>query len=253
MLHFFILLLVITPLFKLFVAWSSPGLLKDLEGKKGRRMLERHFGRAQRDPLVDAIGQKLVADTEHEVRFFVLDGPLINAVSLPHGEIFIWRGLLGQTRHDPNMLSAVLAHEVGHLVKQHYLQRVGRVALAQFAIGIIARPFLGVLSRNILYTIIDRGFSRAQEREADDAALQLMWDAGYEPGGLVALLDHLGALGASSGMLGTHPSPRERSDRLRRRISRMGWQTEIPEVSDGRKIVPFPLHRRLSDQGQDGG
>ena len=47
------------------------------------------------DPMVTEIGHRLLKGTKMEARFFIIDGPMVNAVTLPDGDILVWRGLLG--------------------------------------------------------------------------------------------------------------------------------------------------------------
>ena len=59
-------------------------------------------------------------------------------------------------------------------------------------------------------------FSRADEREADQYAVQLMSQTGYNPEGLARLLERLMRAGAGGGgFFSSHPNPEERVRNVR--------------------------------------
>ena len=94
-------------------------------------------------------------------------------------------------REHPDRLAGVLAHELGHLKREHYLGRVYWLALLQFAFGFLARPFVMVFMRQVVFKILAFGFSRVFEHQADDTAVDLMVAADYDPNGLAMLFDDL--------------------------------------------------------------
>jgi len=237
MLHLLLLLLLVPPLFRLAVAFFNPKSLKSAESRSVRAMLEGHFGRPTTDPLVSEIGHKLMEGARLKARFFIIEGPMLNAVTLPDGDILLWRGLLGRVREHPDRLAGVLAHELGHLKREHYIGRIYWLALLQFVFGIFARPFVFFFMRQIVYRILAYGFSRVSEHQADDTAVDLMLQAGFDPNGLASLFDDLARVTEPMGMLGTHPDPRNRADRVRQKIARLGLTSELPSK---RKILDFP-------------
>ena len=170
---------------------------------------------------------------------------MINAVTLPDGDILIWRGLLGRVREHPDRLAGVLAHELGHLQREHYIGRIYWLALLQFAFGFFARPFVTVFMRPMVSKILAFGFSRVMEHQADDSAVDLMINAGFDPNGLAALFDELSLIVEPMGMLGTHPDPRNRAARVRTKIKKRG----VPlEESFFRNVLQFPT----SEQADEG-
>src|SRR5882757_10787589 len=55
-------------------------------------------------------------------RVTVLNSPVVNAFSLPSGDIFVTRGLLALAE-DTSEIAAVMAHEIGHITARHAAQR----------------------------------------------------------------------------------------------------------------------------------
>ena len=169
--------------------------------------------------------------------FRVLDGEPVNAVALPHGRIFVWEGLLRFAAEDEAMLAGVLAHELGHLAKEHYLAGVRRAAIFQFVLGMWGGGWFRSMMRNMGSQIVARGFDRLQEEEADDAAVRYLVKAGYDPAGLARLFEALARSGGKGGgFLGTHPAPLARARRILARLgtpdpeSRTGEAAEISQL-----------------------
>ena len=157
-------------------------------------------------------------------RLTVLNSPIVNAFSLPSGDIFVTRGLLALT-DDTSEIAAVMAHEIGHITARHAAQRaefekttalfshVNSQLLAQREAQdeVEARSKLAIAR-----------FSREQEFAADQIGIRTIARAGYDPYGAARFLTALGewsAFRASvSGpgsadrpdMMATHPSTPER-------------------------------------------
>ncbi len=241
MAHLFVLLFIALPLLRLILAIAWPGLLKRVESRSVARMLHAQFGDGQDDPRLTAISARLLADSGLSAHVQLLAGPLRNAVALPDGRIFIWEGLLEETGGDDDMLAGVLAHELGHLQHDHFLEQVQWVAMVRVILGLIGGSLLGHLLRGPAARVITSGFSRASELEADEAAVGLMQAAGYNPAGLVHLLEQLALHTQPGGLLGTHPEPRTRAARLRTRLGiEAPAPASAPEPVEGGTVIPFP-------------
>lgn len=167
--------------------------------------------------------------------FLVLDSAEINAFAAPGGFIFITKGLLAQCR-DEEMLASVLAHEVGHVNGKHGLQAIkqsrlidafktlGAQAAAKYSPAEVAQLtdlFQGALS-DIAGQLIEKGYDRKLEYEADSYSVKFTKATGYNPNGL---LDFLQALAKETGkegdkgMFRTHPTPDQRMEKVRLLIS----------------------------------
>jgi len=63
----------------------------------------------------------------------------------------------------------------------------------------------------IMQTMVNSGYSKEQEYEADIAAMCFMAAAGYQPSGLIDMLNELKAVHKTgSGLNKTHPAPIQR-------------------------------------------
>ena len=180
---------------------------------------------------VREIGQKLLAvvpsaeSRELPWEFHVLNSDVLNAFALPGGKVFISRGLMVRLSNEAE-LAAVLGHEIGHVNHEHIGKQMTHSAIQSGVIN-AAVGVAGQMSDSQWIQVLGAGaqtggqlyllrFGRTQELEADDEGLRLMVLAGYDPAGMVGVLEVLrdAAGGGSSGLfdeiLSTHPDPGRR-------------------------------------------
>jgi predicted Zn-dependent protease len=154
----------------------------------------------------------------------ILDTEEINAFATSGGHIFVTRGLIACTSTEDE-LASVIAHEIAHVQLQHGLisirnSRYIKAATSGFLAGISAAAgsdiaeladIMGDSVGEIMVTMINKGFSREQEYDADSTALSLLASAGYEPSSILGMLHALERNERSgSGFGKTHPSPGDR-------------------------------------------
>ncbi|HEX5364786.1 MAG TPA: M48 family metallopeptidase [Gallionella sp.] len=176
---------------------------------------------------VNHIGMWLALQTERPNlpwQFGVLDDDDINAFAAPGGYIFVTRGLLAQMKSEAE-LAGVLAHEMSHVLRRHYLQALKKGArtelLAEFAGKAMqsqgADPNLTKLV-NAGTEVYARGLDKSDEFEADRMGVVIATRAGYDPYGLPAVLQTLQGLNAQDSSLAllfkTHPALPERLNLL---------------------------------------
>ena len=152
---------------------------------------------------IESIGSRISAKGKRndiDFRFHVLDMPIPNALALPEGQIFVSRGVLVLVNTEDE-LAGILAHEIAHVEEHHADERQGLVLvtspirlgaeIAGWATGLII-PGLGEAISDLGESttgLVLAPYSREQEREADRVGQSLAALAGYEPDGLVNLLD----------------------------------------------------------------
>ncbi|HEU5361436.1 MAG TPA: M48 family metalloprotease [Candidatus Deferrimicrobiaceae bacterium] len=126
-------------------------------------------------------------------RYRVLNSSVPNAFALPGGFIVINRGLLVGLKSEAEM-AAVLGHETGHVTAKHSLAGYQRAIAANVllaGISIAAGDRAGIMQiSGITASLINNGFSRDQEREADWLGIDYMVKAGYNPEGAVRLQEY---------------------------------------------------------------
>jgi len=162
----------------------------------------------------------------------ILDTNEINAFATPGGHIFITRGLLNVTRSE-DALAAVIAHEVAHIQLMHGIKAIRNSRITQAlvvtgtsaasAAGLDVGQLTSVFNESvgeIVNTMTRNGYSQVQEFEADTAAMRLMASAGYNPSGLITMLEALRSAQSSNAGFGrTHPTPAQRITNANRTVS----------------------------------
>ena len=201
---------------------------------------------------VNAILQTLVINSPRPVAFrgyfaVILDSPEFNAFATPGGHILVTKGFTDAAAGE-DMLAAILAHELAHIVLDHGLAMISTMAFTDEAAAMANRAagFSGnnvgaarLLSlRNSVSGMIDMlvhsGYSQAQEFEADAQAVAILAAAGYNPRALLEVLDvlHEAEGTHTTGFFATHPAP---ADRIRN-VQDVLRQRGIPDT--GTKARP---------------
>jgi len=157
--------------------------------------------------------------------FLIMETDDVNAFSAPGGLIFISRGMIRCCQNE-DALAAVLAHEIGHVELQHGLQAISKSRMTS-ALTILAtesaksfggkelaqltEAFEGSIT-DITSTMMNNGYSREYERQADRVAVTILQRSGYDPNGLTAMLIQMKKQLKPGGhdFAKTHPSPDSR-------------------------------------------
>lgn len=183
--------------------------------------------------MVNRVGQRIAAVSDMpdlKWTFTVLDSPMLNAMALPGGYVYITRGML-ERMNTEDELAGVLGHEIAHVTARHASQRISQAQLAQlgFIAGAIAAPEvaqqygdLAQLGASLLF----QRYSRAQESQSDLVGTAYMAEAGYNPIGareMLRTLDRLRDQEAKSidQYFQSHPDPAKRVDDVQEKISEL--------------------------------
>jgi beta-barrel assembly-enhancing protease len=157
--------------------------------------------------------------------FMILDTDEVNAFATPGGFILISRGMLRCTSNEDE-LAAVIAHEIAHVELEHGLRAIkksrwtsaftilGTEAAAQLGgreLAQLTTVFEGTIT-DITSTMVNSGYSRSLEREADASAVAILKLAGYNPTALINMLQNMDSRLANDkrGFYNTHPKARDR-------------------------------------------
>ncbi|TVQ80299.1 MAG: hypothetical protein EA380_03425 [Phycisphaeraceae bacterium] len=209
-------------------------------GSEAQPQLVAEYGGEVRDPQLRAyvtrVGMSMVEYTEGDFRdlpweFTLLDSDVINAFALPGGKVFVSRGLVQKMTNEAQ-LAAVLGHEIGHVTARHANDRISRqLILTGVVVGatVAAGQSDSDLVRvgvPVLVGTTGTGFSlsfdRNQELESDRLGMRYMTRAGYDPRGMLQLMEILrDASGERSQpeWLSTHPLPETRIRAIEQRLA----------------------------------
>lgn len=189
---------------------------------------------------VQSIGQKLAeVANKHRVKvtwgderlnpfpytFKVVKGDDVNAFSIPGGYLYVHEGLIDFTESDAE-LAGVLAHEISHASFRHiHTLRKESSKLDIIQIPLMLAVLLGggsdaaigaLQAGNMATSALQSGWSVKAESSADYGAVQYMKEAGYNPVGVLTMMERLAWKERSGpnfdwGIYQTHPPSTERA------------------------------------------
>lgn len=150
--------------------------------------LFQELNNSQIDSAVGIIGERLVQGleaSEYDYDFTVFESTMINAFTVPGGNILISSGLIAFC-DSPEELAAVMAHEMGHVENRHVLSRL----VKELGVEILTSGDQFILGE-ITGRLSSSRFDRKQEEEADLFAAKLLESAAIEPRTLASLFRKL--------------------------------------------------------------
>ncbi|MGQ9685399.1 MAG: M48 family metalloprotease, partial [Thiobacillaceae bacterium] len=182
------------------------------------------------------VGRQLAAKSHRPdmpYSFRAVNANYANAYAFPGGSIAATRGILLELE-DEDELAALLGHEIGHVNARHFAERQAKGSLIQLvALGAgmaVAEknPAYGELAGllgNLGGGALLAHYSREDEREADALGMEYMVRGGYNPAGMVDLMDLLNRESkrkpnALELMFSTHPMSGERLETSKQRLAR---------------------------------
>lgn len=170
----------------------APELEKEFKGKHSSPRIQAY---------VNEVGQRMAKNADRQnikYTFTALaDDKVVNAFALGNGNIYITQALLASLDNEAE-LAGVLGHEVGHVNKRHINksieERLGAALLMDLGKSLIGKKLsdknkesLGKAT-DLAFGLVTNGFSRAHESESDDQGVDLSVKAGYDPRGIVGVM-----------------------------------------------------------------
>ncbi len=173
---------------------------------------------------INDLGQKLIAANSlnpADFSFAVINSGEINAVTLPGGYIYVFKGLVDFMPTDDE-LAAVIGHEMGHVMKNHIARREREQLFTAILGAILAGP-QGAIAANAALASLP-AYSQRDEREADDCSYKYMMGAGMNPYAVLVVMNKLGDTEKSGveSNFAQHPKPAERAARIEKYIQQQG-------------------------------
>ncbi len=201
------------------------------------------FGGIDEDPVLmrylGLLGRALSNRSERpelEYNFAVLKSEAVNAFAAPGGYVFVTRGLLRKVTSEAE-LAGVLAHEIAHITEKHILQVIQR-SKALSGLSKVTLATLGgdpdrfdAIIGTAMKKLFDEGLDRQKEFDADRKGMALAAHVGYDPEGIVSVLETLRVdrgPDEERSLFRTHPSAEQRLNELQPVLSGLqeppsGW------------------------------
>lgn len=157
-------------------------------------------------------------------KFIVLDTDAVNAFAAPGGFVHITKGALANLKNESE-LAGVLSHEIIHVTEKHTIRAIQKGKLVQMGAD---EKMSGAIMNKLAdeaYKVIDQGFGRGDELEADEKGVTLANTVGYLPTGingfLAMLMERNKATNTEerNGLFASHPQTKERIDKMTKQIA----------------------------------
>ncbi len=239
-------------------------------GETAKEKLIATYGGEARLPLheqlwLDEIFQRLTKAVDNSsipYSLTVLNSNEINAFALPGGHIFVTLGMLCLLGHDEHRLASVLGHEIVHVEKRHGINAAFRqmgltvlLELGKIWMDVPGSEMAQVASM-ALVDVVQSGYSREAEYEADILGQEYAVLAGFDPiGGVHMLMDLLAVQDYDLPMriFRSHPDTINRIERLVQAAASYWKYEEIidPTDQDIPGVGADPLGRFLITSVED--
>lgn len=137
-----------------------------------------------------------------------------NAFALPSGQIVLTDEIV-RLVNDDDAVTAILAHELGHLHERHLLRRIVQSSVVGAAAAVLFGDISSVVA-GVPVLMLDMKYSRDAELEADDYAIAMLKANGIPASSLALAFEKLGKKSVEAPpYLASHPSATERIKRIR--------------------------------------
>ena len=216
---------------------------------------------------VDGVVQRIVRNSDAYVPFTVrvIDSGDINAFALPGGFLYVNTGLIVEAQTEAEF-AGILAHEIAHVTARHATKQKSKATIFQWAtlpLLFLGGPAGAALQQGLGLAgpLTFLKFARGHEREADQLGLQYAYRSGYDPTGLIDILERLGDKRREnqlSKIFSTHPMNKDRIKRAQKGIADgLPAQPEYVVSTARFDWIRARLARRLRNQslyepGKDG-
>ena len=179
--------------------------------------------------VVDRVGERLVSRSDAAGQqwawdFHLLADPrAVNAFALPGGQVFITAALYNRLEAE-SQLAGVMGHEIAHVIARHGAERMAKSDLTRGlagAVGVASGTAGGAQMAQMIGQMVNMKYGRDDELESDRLGVRFMSQAGYDPRGMVGVMEILANASGSRErpeFSSTHPNPDRRIERIEEAI-----------------------------------
>lgn len=191
-----------------------------------------------RDPVLERyladLGRDIARRTERanlDWRFSIVNSDQVNAFAVPGGFIYVNRGLI-ERAETLDELAGVVGHEIAHVTLRHSVKQMEKGTQSNVVVALVCTLTsvcdngLGRVAINAAGSAWFAKHSRADEAQADSAAIAYVMAAGIDPDGIPSFFEELmqerrDQPGIVQGWFGTHPLEEDRVDATRALIGQI--------------------------------
>lgn len=213
------------------LAKATPEWLATTISEEGLKSFDQHILRPttltgaeqqRAQALFDRLNNARACGNHHCALVFRRGGWIkANAFALPDGHVVLTDELFRLVQSDDE-LTGVFAHEMGHVVYAHGLQRIYQASVIPAFIVVVTGDISQVSQLAVLLPtlLIETSYSREFEIEADRYAIKTLRRMGKNPAAMADLLERMekqlcGPKGCPLSWLGDHPDTARRARMMR--------------------------------------
>ncbi len=190
---------------------------------------------------ITLVGQSVVSVSDRAdipYHFAVINSEIPNAFATPGGYVFVSIGLLKLLRNEAE-LAGVLGHEVAHITHRHALKTLERskklkgISSLSTAVMNEDPALFDNIINQVTEVLFTKGLDKELEFEADKVGMEYAYRVGYRPNGLrefLKILHH--NTKHDSIFFSTHPSPRERYNKMSPHINQLDDAKFAPQLAN---------------------
>lgn len=168
-------------------------------------------------------------------RFILANSTQVNAIGMPGGFVAVTTGAVKAVRSEDE-LAAILAHEIAHIQLGHAIAPVEKAREQEHITSTVlagtdevVHVFFGKVVNIGTDFVLDKGYGKTGELEADAFAARVLASVGYDPQALRRFLSRLEGKAAEGGFFSRHPPAADRAAALAARSQGTGSATAAGE------------------------
>ena len=171
--------------------------------------------------------------------YIVKNDNVQNAFCTPGGYIYVYTGLI-KYLDNKSSLAGVMGHEIAHADKRHSTEQLTKIYGIQTLLDIVLGDNQGLISQ-VATQLVALSFSRANEKEADDASVDYLCPTKYKSDGAANFFEKLVASGAGSPpeFLSTHPDPDNRVQNIKEYAQSKGCTSTTTQNEEINTYIDF--------------
>lgn len=169
----------------------------------------------------------------------IQDDNTLNAFCVAGGYIYVYTGLIKYVDSESE-LAGVLAHEIAHAENRHTVKQLAE----SYGTGVVISLIFGSDYKdlvNVGQQLLSLKFSRGDEKEADEYAVEYLYDTKYDPRGVGGFFkklikeekDH----NEIPDFLSTHPASQDRIDDINSKWKELGSKEGDSSTEKHKEIV----------------
>jgi predicted Zn-dependent protease len=162
------------------------------------------------------------------------DDSVLNAFCTPGGYIFVYTGLI-RFLESEDQLAGVLGHEIAHADLRHSTEQITKNMGVRIVTQLIAGD--AATLANVADQLLQLGFSRSDETEADLKSVEYLYDTDYDPRGVARFFERMEKGSNGIAFLSTHPDPENRVQKIMEHWKLLGSRTGKSYEKEYRKLV----------------